>query len=62
LPNPAKHLRKKRMQSGAISFDKEEVRFSLDKDKNPKNVFVKTSKEANKLIEEYMLLANKKVL
>jgi ribonuclease R/exosome complex exonuclease DIS3/RRP44 len=49
------------MQKGAISFDKEEVRFTLDKDKNPKDVFVKTSKEANKLIEEYMLLANKKV-
>ena len=61
LNTTAKHLRKKRMQSGAISFDKEEVRFSLDKDKNPKDVFVKTSKEANKLIEEYMLLANKKV-
>ena len=61
LNTTAKHLRKKRMQSGAISFDKEEVRFSLDQDKNPKDVFVKTSKEANKLIEEYMLLANKKV-
>ena len=61
LNTTAKHLRKKRMQSGAISFDKEEVRFSLDKDKNPKDVFVKTNKEANKLIEEYMLLANKKV-
>lgn len=61
LNTTAKHLRKKRMQSGAISFDKEEVRFSLDKDRNPKDVFVKTSKEANKLIEEYMLLANKKV-
>ena len=61
LNTTAKHLQKKRMQSGAISFDKEEVRFSLDKDKNPKDVFVKTSKEANKLIEEYMLLANKKV-
>jgi len=61
LNTTAKHLRKKRMQSGAISFDKEEVSFSLDKDKNPKDVFVITSKEANKLIEEYMLLANKKV-
>jgi ribonuclease R/exosome complex exonuclease DIS3/RRP44 len=61
LNTTAKHLRKKRMQSGAISFDKEEVRFLLDKDKNPKDVFIKTSKEANKLIEEYMLLANKKV-
>ena len=61
LNTTAKHLRKKRMQSGAISFDKEEVRFLLDKDKNPKDVFIKTNKEANKLIEEYMLLANKKV-
>ena len=61
LNTTAKHLRKKRMQRGAISFDKEEVRFSLDEDKNPKEVLVKISKEANKLIEEYMLLANKKV-
>jgi ribonuclease R len=61
LNTTAKFLRKKRMESGAISFDKEEVRFTLDKDKQPMNVFVKTSKEANKLIEEYMLLANKKV-
>lgn len=57
----AQHLRKKRMQSGAISFDKEEVRFTLDEEKKPTDVFVKTNKEANKLIEEYMLLANKKV-
>ena len=61
LNKTAKHLRKKRMHGGAISFDKEEVYFSLDKDKNPKNILIKTSKEANKLIEEYMLLANKKV-
>ena len=61
LNTTAKYLRKKRMEKGAISFDKEEVRFTLDKKKNPKDVFIKTSKEANKLIEEYMLLANKKV-
>ena len=61
LNTTAQHLRKKRMQNGAISFDKEEVRFTLDEEKNPTDVFVKTSKEANKLIEEYMLLANKKV-
>ena len=61
LNTTTKHLREKRMQSGAISFDKEEVRFKLDKSKNPKDVFIKTSKDANKLIEEYMLLANKKV-
>ena len=57
----ANHLREKRTQSGAISFDKEEVCFLLDKEKTPKEVYIKTSKEANKLIEEYMLLANKKV-
>lgn len=61
LNTTAQNLRKKRMQSGAISFDKEEVRFTLDEEKKPTDVFVKTSKEANKLIEEYMLLANKKV-
>lgn len=61
LNQTAKHLRKKRMDSGAISFDKEEVKFSLDENKKPIEVFVKTSKDANKLIEEYMLLANKKV-
>lgn len=61
LNNTAKHLREKRMQKGAISFDKEEVKFKLDENKQPTAVFVKTSKDANKLIEEYMLLANKKV-
>lgn len=61
LDQTAKNMRKKRMQSGAISFDKEEVKFKLDKQKKPTAVFVKTSKDANKLIEEYMLLANKKV-
>lgn len=61
LNKTAKHLRKKRMQSGAISFDKEEVKFKLDEHQQPTEVFVKTSKDANKLIEEYMLLANKKV-
>ena len=61
LNKTAKHLRKKRMQSGAISFDKEELKFKLDKHQQPTEVFVKTNKDANKLIEEYMLLANKKV-
>ena len=61
LDKLAKILRKKRMQSGAISFDKVEVKFNLDKENNPKGVFFKTSKDANKLIEEFMLLANRKV-
>ena len=54
-------MRKERMNSGAISFDKKEVRFSINKDKEPTGVYVKESKESNKLIEEFMLLANRKV-
>ena len=57
----AKILRKNRMNSGAISFDKAEVKFDLDKEANPVGFDCKTSKEANKLIEEFMLLANRKV-
>lgn len=57
----AKIMRSKRMRSGAISFDKVEVKFNLDEDANPVGVFFKTSKDANKLIEEFMLLANRKV-
>ncbi|WP_452232800.1 ribonuclease R [Lacinutrix sp. MEBiC02595] len=57
----AKIMRGQRMRSGAISFDKVEVKFELDKDSNPVGVFFKTSKDANKLIEEFMLLANRKV-
>ena len=57
----AKIMRGKRMRDGAISFDKVEVKFNLDEDNNPAGVFFKTSKDANKLIEEFMLLANRKV-
>ena len=57
----AKIMRRRRMSSGAISFDKVEVKFNLDKEANPVGVYFKTSKDANKLIEEFMLLANKKV-
>ena len=57
----AKKMRKKRMKSGAISFDKVEVRFNLDEQANPIGVYFKESKDANKLIEEFMLLANKRV-
>ena len=57
----AKVLRKKRMNQGAISFDRVEVKFNLDENANPTGVFFKESKDANKLIEEFMLLANKKV-
>ncbi|WP_435135634.1 ribonuclease R [Formosa sp. A9] len=61
LDELAKKMRSKRMRSGAISFDKVEVKFDLDQENNPVGVFFKTSKDANKLIEEFMLLANKKV-
>lgn len=57
----AKIMRGKRMQTGALSFDKVEVKFNLDEQANPIGVFFKTSKDANKLIEEFMLLANRKV-
>lgn len=57
----AKRMRERRMDSGAISFDKIEVKFNLDREKNPESVFFKESKDVNKLIEEFMLLANKKV-
>ncbi len=61
LDNLAKILREKRMKSGAISFDKIEVKFKLDENADPIGVYFKQSKDANKLIEEFMLLANRKV-
>jgi ribonuclease R/exosome complex exonuclease DIS3/RRP44 len=61
LDELAKILRKKRMKQGAISFDRVEVKFHLNENSDPVGVFFKTSKDANKLIEEFMLLANKKV-
>jgi len=57
----AKIMRKKRMDDGAISFDKIEVRFNLTENNEPEGVYFKEAKDANKLIEEFMLLANKKV-
>ena len=57
----AKILRKKRMKEGAISFDRVEVKFNLDENANPVGVYFKESQDANKLIEEFMLLANRKV-
>ena len=61
LDELAKKLRKKRMKAGAISFDRVEVKFNLDEEYKPIGVFFKESKDANKLIEEFMLLANRKV-
>ena len=57
----AKLLRNRRMDHGAISFEKKEVKFKLDNNNVPLGVYFKNSKDANKLIEEFMLLANKKV-
>lgn len=57
----AKIMRKKRMKQGAISFDKVEVRFNLNENNEPIGVYFKEAKDANKLIEEFMLLANRKV-
>jgi ribonuclease R len=57
----AKTLRNKRMANGAISFDKVEVKFNLDENAEPEGVYFKVSKDANHLIEEFMLLANRKV-
>jgi ribonuclease R len=54
-------LRDKRMKNGAISFDKREVKFTLDENQNPTGVYFKVAKEANHLIEEFMLLANRSV-
>ena len=57
----AKIFRRKRMNEGAISFDKVEVKFNLNQEGEPEGVYFKISKDANHLIEEFMLLANKKV-
>jgi ribonuclease R len=57
----AKKMRLQRMREGAISFDKVEVKFKLDEEANPVGIHFKTSQNANKLIEEFMLLANRKV-
>lgn len=57
----AKILREKRFRSGAIAFDREEVRFEIDEKGKPLSVYFKVQKDSNKLIEEFMLLANKTV-
>jgi len=57
----ARILRQRRMRNGAISFDKVEVKFKLDEHSEPEGVYFKESKDANKLIEEFMLLANRSV-
>lgn len=57
----AKILRKARLENGALNVESQEVRFELDDKGNPIGLKIKVSKDANKLIEEYMLLANRRV-
>jgi ribonuclease R len=57
----AKKLRAQRFSKGAVAFDKREVKFNLDEKGKPLGIFFKDSKDSNKLIEEFMLLANQKV-
>ncbi len=57
----AQILRKRRFEHGAIGFDREEMRFEIDENGKPLSVYFKTSQEANMLIEEFMLLANRTV-
>ena len=59
LDRMAKILRNKRFAAGAIAFDRVEARFEIDESGKPTSVFFKEQKDANKLIEEFMLLANK---
>ena len=61
LDRLAKILRKERYENGSVEFDRVEVRFDIDEKGHPTGVFFKESKDANKLIEEFMLLANRTV-
>ena len=61
LNDLAKKLRERRFKSGAINFDRYEVKFEIDEQGKPVRVYFKISKDANKLIEEFMLLANRTV-
>lgn len=57
----AKQLREQRFKNGSIGFDRSEVRFEVDEKGHPISTYVKVAKDANKLVEEFMLLANKSV-
>ncbi len=61
LDKLAKKLRAERLRNGSIVFDKAEVKFNLDEAGNPTGVYFKTQQDAHKLIEDFMLLANRKV-
>ncbi len=57
----AKIFRQKRFKNGSIGFDRPEVRFEIDEKGHPVSTYVKVAKDANKLVEEFMLLANRSV-
>lgn len=61
LDRLAKKLRKARFKNGAVKFDREEMRFETDEKGKPIRCYFKKAKDANKLIEEFMLLANRTV-
>ncbi|MBQ3625105.1 ribonuclease R [Prevotella sp. Rep29] len=61
LDRLAKQLRKRRFENGAVNFDSEELHFDVDEKGKPIRCYFKKSKDANKLIEEFMLLANRTV-
>lgn len=61
LDRLAKQLRARRFAEGAISFERAEVKFNIDETGKPTDVYFKVSKDANKLVEEFMLLANRTV-
>ena len=61
LDKLAKKLREARFKNGAVKFDREELHFDIDEKGKPVRCYFKVSKDANKLIEEFMLLANRTV-
>jgi ribonuclease R len=61
LDRLAKKLREERFKKGSINFETQEVRFKLDKLGNPLEIYLREMKDSNKLIEDFMLLANRKV-
>ena len=61
LDKMAKVMRKRRLKNGALSIESEEMRFKLGENGFPEGILIKTSKDAHKLVEEFMLLANRHV-
>lgn len=61
LHSIAQRLREERFEKGSVSFERKEVKFNLDEKNHPVSIYFKEQKEANQLIEEFMLLANRRV-